>query len=501
MINITTFQSIPVLVNLTFIQLSLANFYSSPFLNSRISNIQIQGCVLSRFYNSFIRSDSYNPSKSLLVSKTTFSLFLFSPIYIKQNEINPFQNREFTIPQNISMYENSFQILSCKFHLCKNPSGKGGGIFYLSSPSSNRERLFIQESSFISCSADYGGCFYLTGISLNMDSTCAMSNFANTCPIFYCDSGDSSHNNNLEIKSSIQCNNSHFDLCTNIFTPSESTSLFCNSESTKFCSNNISRCNVRGNSCSGCFSATYELKYSMNVNSNCTGSNYLTFSSKSHDQIESSIFYFCHSFNELKLTAAFLFSGQIVIRDFCFLKTQLNLFARHLRLENGDNDDLSTKIIFMNCIADLRKDFLQYRADYIVIDTFSFESTQTISLNYPDFIRWKCATDLLPKQTDFPTRSALPNQVDFNKKNPDNIKFIPNSTVVVLLYFGLTILILITLNICLIDYRRKRLMQEDSPIDDSSVLMDHTDYDASVDDYESSGPLYFDGQCDDLEVE
>lgn len=475
-------------MNLSLLHLSAQNYQVSPFLCARNQNFQMKSCVLINFFQTFFYSFSpysHKNGQDFYFSSILFSKFLSTAILIDHDSLNIEKNSYSILTLNLTTPNDHLLLKDCKFLKCQSNQGIGGGLFYRYNGTSPNSLFQIQKCSFVSCSAVSSACFYACGCSINIQYICAMSNYADHIQIFDCIS--TSKTDGL-----IECQYSQFDQCSIIGNAGESTSLFINSPSIDFNTNNHTRCSVHDTACCGYFASESNLKYSLNTNVNCTGSNYIIFYARQGiNQIDNSLFYMCHAFNELKLKAAIYFSGiKIMINQFHFYKTQLNTFAKPIKIMHDES--INSRIYFINCDSDVSEGYLQSNANFIVMNKFIFENQKSIGLNLIDYPHWKCATDSLPVRTRSPTMSSRMIEEDNGNKDKENIKSNSNTYIEIMLYFGLTIIILITLNIQLIDYRQNS-RNEVSSIDESSVLMDHTDYDAN---YEDESPVDYDEKQD-----
>lgn len=406
-------------------------------------------------------------------SSIKFSNFLSTAILIDQKGRN-IENNEYSMTLNLVETNYQLQVKNCKFLKCQSAQGFGGGIFYRYNGTEQNPYLHITKCAFVSCSAMSSACFYANGCNCNIQDICAMSNLAKHIQVFECTSDP-------QLNSFVECQYSHFDQSSILTNAGESTSLFINSQSTNFKLNNHTRCSVHDSACCGYFASGLNLKYTKNSNVNCTGSNYIIFyARRGNHKIEDSLFYMCHSYNELSLKAAIFFSGsKIVINKFYFYRTQLNDLAKPIKIESDAS--IGSKIYFVNCNSDVNQNYIKYNTKFIFFENFAFENTNSIALKSIDYALWKCATNFLPSRSRIPTMSLKLIEEDQKNKKNDSSKSYSNTYLEIILYFGLTIIILITLNIQLIDYRQNT-RAEYSSIDESSVLIDHTDYDASFED-------------------
>mgnify|MGYP001045964847 CR=1 FL=1 len=282
------------ILNFSLVHLSAQNYQTSPFLSASNSNFQIKSCVLMNFFQTFLYTySSYsNNANSFYFSSMIFSNFLSTAIFIDQKGVSIENNAYSVNPLNLTTPKNRVHVKDCKFIKCKSVEGIGGGIYYRYNGTEQNSNFQIHKCSFISCSAVSSACFYASGCNINIQYMCAMACFAKYIQIFDC------------ISTSIglvECQFSQFDQCSTLTNDGESTSLFINSQSINFKLNNHTRCSVRDTACCGYFASGFDLKYTLNSNVNCSGSNYIIFYARhgSH-KIDDSLFYMCQK-NEAEI--------------------------------------------------------------------------------------------------------------------------------------------------------------------------------------------------------
>ncbi|OHT01349.1 hypothetical protein TRFO_07582 [Tritrichomonas foetus] len=450
-------------MNLTLIQLSISSFQRTPFFSSKNQNYEFKSCALSHFLSPFFYSSNSNIQK-LLFSSTHFSKFLFTPIVIEEAT---YTDKSYSRLFNVSDTLDSITIKNCRFFKCttlNELNSYAGGIYYKTSNPSQTEFSIIS-SSFISCSSEKNACFYVVSNKAKIKSVCAMSCFAHNIQIFNC----------ISFTDKVSCKLSQFDQCSTIQKAGSDTSLQISSPSIEFNTINHSRCAVRNFRCCGGFFATESLKYSFNTNMNCTGSNYLQFSlPDGNKQIEDTLFYQCHSFNELDLKCAIFLSGHLVIQHFQFFKTQLNVFAKWI-------GDKPSSITLINCVSDIKRKSLKIdqnsnvqNDDFnITLISFIFEDKRSIVLKNIDYLHWKCATEILPKKTNFPSMSHTINRENLHNQQKEYSKSSARIYLEIFSYLGLTLIVLISLILYLMAYREDMLagIKHQITLNDSSSLL------------------------------
>ncbi|EAY08422.1 hypothetical protein TVAG_354810 [Trichomonas vaginalis G3] len=176
------------MINTSITSLALTSISRSPFFfqskSAQIQCFSLHNSKLTRFYNSFLRSEQI----SATLTKSSFQKFLNPPLHINSVRVS---QKIFTTFQDFND-DTKMNIVSCVFSDCKNEEDGYGGAVYFNSTSG---KITFTKCGFNNCYAKINsGAFYIFSKSYSIKSTCVQKSYAGVSAMAF--TIESEHSNN-----------------------------------------------------------------------------------------------------------------------------------------------------------------------------------------------------------------------------------------------------------------------------------------------------------------